>query len=289
MKAQKEAEIRQQLINKGTGQAIIPVENLPSKGLFYPEGTKIWITSATIGDIRRWTSMNEDDISDITEKMQDIIESCCRISFGPNSKLTARWKDLIDIDRLYILFAIHDYTYPNDTNQVKVKIDEKHDTILRKENVKFMEFPEKMMKYYNPDKRCFSFPVKNTHAFVDTDGKMDIYVTTIGVADWLTDYQRACDARQDNYDRDFIPYASILIPNWRYLTNVTKYYELIEKTQDWGSYEWTLISRIRDVLGAAAATPVLRYIDEGGVEREVPLFFRKGFKSLFGEELEIDL
>jgi len=32
--------------NKGTGIAIIPVEQLPSKGMFYPEGTKIWIQSA---------------------------------------------------------------------------------------------------------------------------------------------------------------------------------------------------------------------------------------------------
>jgi len=174
--------------------------------------------------------MNEDDFSDVTTKMQDIIESCCKISFGQNAPFMARWKDLIDIDRLYILCAIHDYTYPNDSNAVKIKIDEKNDTILKKDNVKFFEFPEKLMKYYNADKRCFSFPVKNTQAFKDTDGKMDIYITSIGVQEWLTDYMNTCEQRQDNYDRDFVSYASILIPNWRYLTGVDKYYELIEST-----------------------------------------------------------
>ncbi|WQJ53904.1 MAG: hypothetical protein [Wendovervirus sonii] len=287
--AQREEEIRRQIRSKGAGIAMIPAEQLPSKGLFYPEGTKIFIQEATIGDIKRWTSMNEDDYNDVTLKMQDIIESCCKINFGPNAPYMARAKDLIDIDRLYILFAIHDYTYPNGTNEVKIKLDEKTDTILKKDNVKFMEFPEKLMKYYNADKRCFSFPVKNTKAFKDTDGKMDIYLTTLGVAEWLTDYMNTCEQRQDNYDKDFLSYASILIPNWRYLTGVDKYYDFIETTHEWGSYEWTLISKIRDVLGDAASTPILKYKDNGGTEREVPLIFRDGFKSLFGDRLEIDL
>ena len=67
--AEREEEIRQESIKRGIGQAIVPVESLPSKGLFYPAGTKIWISSASLGDIKRWSSMNEDDIQDVMEKM----------------------------------------------------------------------------------------------------------------------------------------------------------------------------------------------------------------------------
>lgn len=287
--AAAEQEIRTQPAKKPAGLAPIPLDSLPSKGLFYPEGTRIWIKSATVGDIKTWTSMNEEDISEVNEKMQSIIESCCVIAFPQDYQYRARWKDLIDIDRMYLLFAIHDYTFPEGSNDVQLKIDEKNSVILQKENVKFMEFPEKLMKYYNPTKRCFSFPVRNTKAFADTDGKMDIYITTIGVGDFLTEYIKRCEARNDNYDRDFVEYASILIPNWRLMTGDDKYYDLVKSTLNWTPYDWSLLSKVKDVIVKSASTPTIVYKDAGGVEREAPLYFRDGFKSLFQLSLDIDL
>ena len=287
--AEREEEIRKESANRGIGNTIVPVESLPSKGLFYPIGTKIWISSATLGDIKRWSSMNEDDIQDVMEKMEAILESCCSINFGPDSGKRARWKDLLDLDRLYILFAIHDWTFIGGKNDVKIKVSEKEDIIMRKENIKFIEFPEKLMKFYNEEKRCFSFPVENKTLFKDTDGMMDIYMPTIGVSDWLRDYMIAANQRRDNIDQDFLQYASLLIPDWRNLTSVDAYYDLIDKTIDWGTYEWSLISKVRDIISGAAGNPTITYVDKGGVEREVPLYFRNGLKSLFQVELKIDL
>lgn len=287
--AEREEEIRKESIKRGIGNAVVPIESLPSKGLFYPEGTRIWISSASLGDIKRWSAMNEDDIQDVMEKMENILESCCTINFGPDTTKRARWKDLLDLDRLYILFAIHDWTFPAGKNDVKLKISEKDDIIMRKENVKFIEFPEKLMKFYNKTKRCFSFPVENKVLFKNTDGMMDIYMPTIGVSDWLKDYMIAANQRHDNIDQDFLTYASLLIPDWRDLTNVDAYYNLIDSTTDWGTYEWSLISKVRDIIIGAAGNPTIVYIDKGGVEREVPLYFRNGLKSLFQVELNIDL
>lgn len=287
--AEREEEIRKESIKRGIGQAIVPVESLPSKGLFYPVGTKIWISSASLGDIKRWSSMNEDDIQDVMEKMENILESCCTINFGPETSKRARWKDLLDLDRLYILFAIHDWTFPAGKNEVKIKITEKEDIFMKKENIKFIEFPEKIMKFYNEEKRCFSFPVENKKLFERTGGMMDIYMPTIGVSDWLRDYMIAANQRHDNIDQDFLTYASLLIPDWRNLTSIDEYYNLIDSTTDWGTYEWSLISKVRDIIVGAAGNPTITYIDKGGVEREVPLYFRNGLKSLFQVELNIDI
>ena len=286
--AEREEEIRKESEERGIGNAIVPVESLPSKGLFYPVGTRIYIRSASLGDIKRWSAMNEDDVQDVMEKMEAIFESCCVVNFGPDCMKRARYKDILDLDRLYILFAIHDWTFPSGKNDVKLKITEKDDIIMRKENVKFIEFPEKLMKFYNEQKRCFSFPVDKTSLFKETDGKMDIYMPTIGVSDWLKDYMISANQRRDNIDQDFLSYASLLIPDWRNL-NVDYYYDLVEKTSDWGTYEWTLISKVRDIIVNAAGNPTITYIDKGGVEREVPLYFRNGLKSLFQVELKIDL
>ena len=286
--AEREEEIRKESEERGIGNAIVPVESLPSKGLFYPVGTRIYIRSASLGDIKRWSAMNEDDVQDVMEKMEAIFESCCVVNFGPDCMKRARYKDILDLDRLYILFAIHDWTFPSGKNDVKLKITEKDDIVMKKENVKFIEFPEKLMKFYNEQKRCFSFPVDKTSLFKETDGKMDVYMPTIGVSDWLKDYMISANQRRDNIDQDFLSYASLLIPDWRNL-NVDYYYDLVEKTSDWGTYEWTLISKVRDIIVNAAGNPTITYIDKGGVEREVPLYFRNGLKSLFQVELKIDL
>ena len=286
--AEREEEIRKESEERGIGNAIVPVESLPSKGLFYPVGTRIYIRSASLGDIKRWSAMNEDDVQDVMEKMEAIFESCCVVNFGPDCMKRARYKDILDLDRLYILFAIHDWTFPSGKNDVKLKITEKDDIVMKKENVKFIEFPEKLMKFYNEQKRCFSFPVDKTSLFKETDGKMDIYMPTIGVSDWLKDYMISANQRRDNIDQDFLSYASLLIPDWRNL-NVDYYYDLVEKTSDWGTYEWSLISKVRDIIVNAAGNPTITYIDKGGVEREVPLYFRNGLKSLFQVELKIDL
>ena len=286
--AEREEEIRKESEDRGIGNAIVPVESLPSKGLFYPVGTRIYIRSASLGDIKRWSAMNEDDVQDVMEKMEAIFESCCVVNFGPDCMKRARYKDILDLDRLYILFAIHDWTFPSGKNDVKLKITEKDDIVMRKENVKFIEFPEKLMKFYNEQKRCFSFPVDKTSLFKETDGKMDVYMPTIGVSDWLKDYMISANQRRDNIDQDFLSYASLLIPDWRNL-NVDYYYDLVDKTSDWGTYEWTLISKVRDIIVNAAGNPTITYIDKGGVEREVPLYFRNGLKSLFQVELKIDL
>ena len=286
--AEREEEIRKESEERGIGNAVVPVESLPSKGLFYPVGTRIYIRSASLGDIKRWSAMNEDDVQDVMEKMEAIFESCCVVNFGPDCMKRARYKDILDLDRLYILFAIHDWTFPSGKNDVKLKITEKDDIVMKKENVKFIEFPEKLMKFYNEQKRCFSFPVDKTSLFKETDGKMDIYMPTIGVSDWLKDYMISANQRRDNIDQDFLSYASLLIPDWRNL-NVDYYYDLVEKTSDWGTYEWTLISKVRDIIVNAAGNPTITYIDKGGVEREVPLYFRNGLKSLFQVELKIDL
>ena len=287
--AEREAEIIKESERRGIGNTIVPLDSLPSRGLFYPVGTRIYIRSASLGDIKRWSAMNEDDMVDVMEKMKSIFESCCTVNFGPDTAKRARYKDLLDLDRLYILFAIHDWTFPAGKNDVNIKVSEKEDIPMRKENVKFIEFPEKLMKFYDETKRCFRFPVENKAAFKETDGMMEIHMPTIGVSDWLKDYVVEANRRRDNIDQDFLQYASLLIPDWRNLTDTEYYYNLVDHISDWGTYEWTLISRVRDIIVNAAGNPTITYIDKGGVEREVPLYFRNGLKSLFQTQLHIDL
>ena len=58
-------------VQRSTGLGYLPlkVEDLPSRGMFYPEGTKIFIRAASGGEIRHWSMTNEEDLSEIDDAL----------------------------------------------------------------------------------------------------------------------------------------------------------------------------------------------------------------------------
>ena len=95
----------------------IPSENLPSQGLFYEAGTQIAIRAAAVAEIRHWSTIDDNDLLSIDEMLNFIIEKCCRIKV-PGKPGT--YKDLKEIDRFYLIFAIRDYTFKNGENKIFV-------------------------------------------------------------------------------------------------------------------------------------------------------------------------
>lgn len=282
--AERRAELQEHNRSNGNGFLPINVEDLPTKGMFYPKGTRIHIKAATLGDIKHWSSTDETDISSIDEALNEIIKSCCYISYPESDPRYANWKDLLEIDRFYIIIAIHDFTYPPKVNDLRIDINETKEVLVMKDNIEFVKFSDKLMKFYNEEKQCFSFPVK---AKCFQSGMMDVYLPSVGVTKWLKDYIQTRTQRQEGYDADFISNASLLIRDYRGLNN-DSYKALVDSTLDWSGYEWSLITKVRSII-EKAITPVLKYRDESGVEQETPLNFRGGIKSIFQESLDIDL
>lgn len=281
----KVRELQQHNRDRGVGFLGIKMEDLPTKGMFYPEGTRVYVKSATLGDIKHWSAVDETDLSAIDDAINEILDSCCSVVFPDTDTRYADWKDLCEIDRMYLLMAIHDFTFPNGKNDIKVPIHETKDVVLKKDNVEYIKLSDKIMKYYDADNRCFTFPVKNTSMF--PEGVMRVYMPKVGVVRWVKDYVSTRAQRQEGYDKDFVGYAPFLIPDHRGLSN-DKYYSYIDSTVGWTAYEWSLISKVKQVI-ETSITPVLKYKDENGAMREAPLNFRGGFKRLFQQDLEIDL
>lgn len=278
------SELQQRNRTGGRGFLPIAITDLPSKGIFYPEGTKLFVKSATLGDIKSWSSTDENDLTSIDNALNNILESCCILAYPENYGVNASWRDLKEIDRFYIILAIHDFTWPDDKNPLKISIDEKTEINVKKDNIEFVKFSDKLMKFYNEQKRCFSFPAK---APCFEGGMMNIYIPNVGIAKWLNDYISTRQQRQEGFDTDFAVVASLLIPDYRGLNNDT-YIELVESTSEWTAYEWSLITKVRSVI-EASMTPKLKYIDDGGVEKDTALNFRGGIKAIFQQNLDIDL
>lgn len=259
----------------------LPLESLPTRGLFYPVETAIAIRSATGAEIRHWSTLQDDPesnpnyLSDLDDMLNYILERCVTIkatSTETNQGKYLSWKDIKEIDRFYILLAVHELTFPNGENKLQVKVSDDKKIDVKKDMVSYIKLDPKLMQYYDEVDRCFVFTLKNKRIL-----KVDI--PSVGIVQWLKHYVIRKQQAQEVIEEDYINYAPFIVRDWKGLTD-SIYEKFVEDSQKW---DVTIISllveikkRFRDTIN-----PVIRYVDEGGAERSAPLSFQGGIKSLF--------
>ena len=276
-----QAEVNQDLISQSRqrGAGFLPVEtkDLPSQGLFYPEGIKIFIRAANTGEIKHWSMIDETTYNDIDEQLNYILERCMTISLPDGTR--GQWKDLKDIDRFYLLLAIRDFTFTEGNNELKIKVSETKDVVVHKDNIDFIKIDPKLMKHYSAQERCFVFNSPKLN-----NGSLRIYMPSVGVTKWLKDYYQRKNRREERIDMDFFSIAPMLIKDWRGL-NDSSYEAFVVSSMTYGPYDYSLIAKAKELL-AGAIQPQFTYTDEDGAEQTSPLNFRGGLKSIFLVEVD---
>lgn len=250
------------------GYQKIDVKTLPTGGLFYPEDVDIKVRAANGGEIKHWSTMSDEDISSIDGIIDYVIEKCLLIKGGNGMN----WRDIKEIDRFYLLLCIREFTFPDGENNLLVPISEGKEIPMMKEMIDYIDIPSNIMEHYSAEERCFSFKLKNNSV-------IKMYIPSIGVKMWLSNYVRTKEESQQGYDRDFIKYAQMLIPDYRNLTTKT-YEDLVLSTQSYGVKEWSLIAYVIDTL-TKTLRPELKYNKEDGTEQRVPMTFLGGIKAVF--------
>lgn len=94
-------------IREETGRKNISLELLPSRGIFYPADLVITATSLKVKEIRHFSTIDEEDNIDISDKINFVINS----SIKTQSSTGFTPKCLLEIDRFYLLFLIRDLTF----------------------------------------------------------------------------------------------------------------------------------------------------------------------------------
>lgn len=253
------------------GYKPIPLQNLPSKGLFYPDNFKILIRPASVAEIRHWSSLDENDAISINDAVIGIISKCVTVNGGTISYKFS-FKDILEVDKFYILFAIRELTFINGENKLIIDLDgEKYE--IKKEDLKLFYIPEKLEKFYNPDEKCFKFKFKGT------DETMRIYLPTIGVAEAIKDYVLEKRRNKEEIDTSFITFLPFLTANHRFVNkqNIEKFKK---EMASWDLKKTSLISFVIDEIRKVVEDPQI-VIEKNGTERVVPLTFQNGIKSFF--------
>jgi hypothetical protein len=269
----QDREADSELLAGDIGWKNVPLESLPSLGMFYPEGAQIAIRAASVAEIRHWSTIDEDDLLGIDDMLNFIIEKCCRFKV-PGRPVT--YKDLKEIDRFYLIFAVRDFTFKNGENKLNVTVtnnDGVSEKIeVTKDVIDYFNADERLLNYYSEEKKCFILRLKSGEEF-------DLHLPSLGVMMFIKSYVNGKRQSRQNIDKAFMKYAPFLFPEWRTLTTAS-YEKALQDSIDWSLQKISVLDKIVEIL-SSSVDPKIKYINSSGEEATAELKFPGGFKSIF--------
>jgi hypothetical protein len=195
----------------------IPIQNLPSGGIFYPDDTEITVRAATVGEIRHWSTIDESDALNIDDMLNFILEKCLRIKTKDTAAWLS-WRDICDVDRMYLIFAIHEQTFPNKENVLWTRFEclgecsneSKFSTEVRTTSslLQNYEIHEELSPYFRPDYKCFEVVSEKLNE------TFYLYAPTLGAIERIKAKITADRKKRKTVDRAFIKALPYLIQDW---------------------------------------------------------------------------
>jgi len=255
----------------------IPTQTLPSYGLFYPSNSDVSIKAAEVGEIRHFSTMDEGDAFDINDKMNFIIEKCCRVKFG---ETYTNPKDLKEADRFYLIFAIKDLTFSKGENNMQIRCrcenpscKHEENLILTKDAFSFYKPDEKLIKFYNESSKSFVITTKRA-------GEIELFVPSIGVMDKIKNWILYKRENKGTVDQSFVSFLPFILNDWRKLTNTTLDAMQLENMQ-WDLYRFSAFETWTKKVLFGTRTSITSTCTKCSTETITPIEFKDGFKSMF--------
>ena len=251
----------------------IPTATLPSGGMFYPNDAQISIRSAKVAEIRHFSTVDEQNILDIDEKLNDILESCIRVKSG---KKMMSYKDLCEEDRFYIILSIRDLTFPDPESRLALDHKDKkgriHNIVIEKKYFQYFNIPKELDKYYSRDDKTFLIQTKSF-------GEINMRPPSIGIMQQMTGYIKDRQEEGVEIDSSVIQIIPYLVSEWRGFDK-KKIFEFEMEMNGWSTAKYSLIYKLAEKMKIGVQPNMLVQLD-GGEDVEIPINFRDGIKSLF--------
>ena len=253
-------------------------EAFPSKGVFYPDGTKVQIRPATVKEIRQFSIVQDEDPFSIDEAMNHIMTSCVNVNI-PNK--ISNFKDLCEEDRIHIVLCVKDLTFVKGEN--KLNIPYECDECGTPNGIEFCNanlrpgtIDDKIMKYFDYESKTFKVQTKSS-------GTLELAPPTIGVMRIITTYiknQTQTPGQRKRLDQGFIKILPYIVPTWRGF-NEDKIKELEVDFQRWDATKYSTFFQIVDMIRVGVNEQVHSNCTKCGAEIRTPISFPRGIKSLF--------
>lgn len=260
----------------------IDLEMLPSKGFGYPNGIRIFIRSASVEEIKHFSTVDENDPISKDERLNLILERCLKIQFQGGE---LSYLDLHQDDRFNVVLRIKEMTFISPENKLMLgtrkdcKKEEDSPCIipstieLESEYLRNFEMPEWLKEYYNKGRGSFIFEPENG------DPLVELFIPSVGVTTQIRKIISWKEQKGKKYDEIFANISPFVIPNWRNLSEETyDQYEALSKK--WTITQFTIIDNIRKEI-KFHIRDVFVVCSKCGAEVTAPISFPGGLRSLF--------
>lgn len=258
----------------------VPLESLPSRGRYLPVDTSIRIRAARAGEIREFSTMDEDNIKDVTDKLTYIISQCVKVYYG---NVPGNYKDIISSDRIVLILKIRELTFKNASESIKIPVPDNacktvgcHPQEVINFNtsiLNFVEPPQELEKYYDSANRCYNIQTKRF-------GEIAIYPPNIGVTTAVTDWVATQQREGRKFDVALAEILQFVIKDWRGLSDKMIKAKMTELA-GWTTEKFALVYRIVEKISVGIDFNITTTCATCGGEITVPITFPDGYKSLF--------
>lgn len=265
-------ELRQ--INEKIGYIPLLVSNLPSQGRFYRNDISVSIRAAKVAEIRDFSTMDENNLFDVDEKLNNILASCCRIDF---SGRRGSYKDLLEEDRLFIILSIRELTFKNGENKLIMKstckqCSHENDYELKTTTLQYYDSLE-LEKYYDTEMKAYIFSTK-------TEGSVVMCPPTIGVMRTITDFIKNKEEKKEKWDKSFLQVLPYLHREWRGFGDREIFQANVE-FNGWSQKKFSIVYRLAEKMRIGVKQELNMLCANCDAEVVVPVTFPGGVKGLF--------
>jgi hypothetical protein len=253
----------------------IKTETLPSQGIFYPMGSEITIRAASAAEIRHWSTIDEEDILSMDDALNKIMERCCKIRLG---SILGTYKDIKEIDRFFIIFAIRELTFKKGENQLNVSFNctrcgKTDDRSIIKEMLSYYTPVPELQARFNEEMKCFHLKMTNGE-------ELRLYLPSLGVMNFIKNYVKDKVQNKQDYDKAFLKWAPFLFSDWRTL-NDASYQKTLQDSYAWGTDKISVLDWFVRQMQDTVKAQLRNECSVCGEEAFAPINFRGGIKSLF--------
>jgi len=265
-------EIRQ--LNEKMGYIPLLISNLPSQGKFYRNDLQISIRAARVAEIRDFSTMDENNLFDVDEKLNNILATCVRVEFAGRR---GSYKDLLEEDRLFIILSVRELSFKTGENKLVMKANcrscsHENEYELKTTTLQYYDSSE-LQKYYDGDMKAFVFSTK-------TEGSVVMCPPTIGVMRIITDFIKHKEEKKEKWDKSFLQILPYLHREWRGFDDKAIFQMNVE-FNGWSEKKFSIVYRLAEKMRIGVKQELNMLCANCDAEVAVPVTFPGGVKSLF--------
>lgn len=265
-------EIRQ--LNEKMGYIPLIISNLPSQGKFYRNDLQISIRAARVAEIRDFSTMDENNLFDVDEKLNNILATCVKVEFAGRR---GSYKDLLEEDRLFIILSVRELSFKTGENKLIMKANcrscsHENEYELKTTTLQYYDSSE-LGKYYDDEMKAFTFSTK-------TEGSVVMCPPTIGVMRTITDFIKNKEGKKEKWDKSFLQILPYLHREWRGFDDKAIFQMNIE-FNGWSEKKFSIVYRLAEKMRIGVKQELNMLCTNCEAEVAVPVTFPGGVKSLF--------